>query len=138
MFRGDGTTQFADAAARPWLDVHEVELSIGREVVQLASTGGRQVLFSVLGAEVKLTALEGRGGVIYLTELRPAQPLRLSAGAHLTPMQRRVAEYAATGSTVVEIARSLAVAPETVRTHLREIYRRLAVSNRVELLRAMG
>lgn len=73
----------------------------------------------------------------YLVDVGPRVPLQLGADADLTPTQRQVAEYAAVGATVAEIARSLESAQETVRTHLREVYRRLDVANRVELARAL-
>ncbi len=128
--------RFADAIARAWLDVHAIRLSVAHELMQLAASGRRASCFSAVGTEARLGVLEG-DGIVYLAELRPAQPLLLDAASHLTPMQRKVADFASTGSTVQEIACALAVAPDTVRTHLREIYRRLSVGNRVELSRAM-
>lgn len=55
----------------------------------------------------------------------------------LTPMQRRVADELVTGCTIAEAAEALGIAPETVRTHLKEVYRRLGISTRAELARAL-
>lgn len=56
----------------------------------------------------------------------------------LSPTQHRVATLAANGLTVAEIALELGRSPATVRTHLGNIYARLGVSSRVELLQAMS
>jgi DNA-binding CsgD family transcriptional regulator len=53
----------------------------------------------------------------------------------LSPRQRAVARSAARGRSIARIAVELRLRPETVRTHLREVYRRLGVSQRVELAR---
>lgn len=51
----------------------------------------------------------------------------------LTPTQIVVAEYAASGNTVEEIAQQMGRSPHTIKTHLRNIYERLGISSRVEL-----
>jgi DNA-binding NarL/FixJ family response regulator len=51
----------------------------------------------------------------------------------LTPTQLVVAEYAASGSTIVEIAEAMDRSPHTIKTHMKSIYRRLEVSSRLEL-----
>lgn len=56
----------------------------------------------------------------------------------LTPRERQVAEYATYGSTNSEIARGLGIGMETVKTHLRQIFLKLEVCNRVELARFFG
>ena len=64
-------------------------------------------------------------------------PAWLASGC-LTERQREVSEYAAAGATVPEIATTLALSRNTVRTHLKAAYRELGVSNRVELARAVA
>ena len=49
---------------------------------------------------------------------------------HLTPRQRDVMHLLAAGHTNAQIARRLDVSEGTVRTHLKDIYQRLNVSNR--------
>jgi len=55
----------------------------------------------------------------------------------LSPSETEVARAVCDGSTVNEIARRRGVSPETIRSQLKSIYRKLDVSNRVELLRAL-
>ena len=55
------------------------------------------------------------------------------AVAALTPAEVRVAELLAVGMTKQEAARDLFVSFHTVDTHLRSIYAKLGVHNRVEL-----
>lgn len=53
----------------------------------------------------------------------------------LTPAQRRVAELALEGLTNQEIAERLVVSPRTVKRHLNDVFKRVGVRSRVELLR---
>jgi DNA-binding CsgD family transcriptional regulator len=55
----------------------------------------------------------------------------------LTPSERRVADLAAGGASNVEIAQSLFVTIKTVETHLGRVYRKLGISGRRELARAL-
>jgi DNA-binding NarL/FixJ family response regulator len=54
----------------------------------------------------------------------------------LSERQREVLEHVALGHSNGEIARHLFISPNTVKFHLREIYSRLGVRNRVEAARA--
>jgi DNA-binding CsgD family transcriptional regulator len=87
---------------------------------------------------VRWSKLQGSGGASrYLLHLDPLQPLRVARTSALSRMQREVAQLAASGATAPEIAQMMALAPSTVRTHLRLIYRSLEVSSRAELARAV-
>ena len=55
----------------------------------------------------------------------------------LTASERRVAELAAEGRSNPEIAQTLYVTRKTVETHLGHVYRKLGVSGRVQLARAV-
>lgn len=74
----------------------------------------------------------------WLVDVRRAQAILVAPDAVLTPAQRTVAEYAVAGATVDEIARAVDASPETVRSHLKSVYRRLEVANRVELARLLA
>ncbi len=55
-----------------------------------------------------------------------------------TRRQRQVLDLLAAGSSNAEIARRMEISPQTVRTHLQQIYARLGVSNRTEAVAAAG
>lgn len=56
----------------------------------------------------------------------------------LTASEQRVAELAATGATVREMADALFISPKTVESNLSRIYRKLGIHSRAELGRRMG
>jgi DNA-binding CsgD family transcriptional regulator len=56
----------------------------------------------------------------------------------LTASERRVAELAAQGDSNPEIAQALFVTRKTVETHLGHVYRKLDISGRGELGRALA
>jgi DNA-binding CsgD family transcriptional regulator len=93
-------------------------------------------LFS--GGEVRVTRLDGGGGVRYLITVEQAQGLWLGPEVWLTERQLEVAEYAGAGATNAEIARAMGISPETVKTHMKSIYERLGVSTRQELAVALA
>jgi DNA-binding NarL/FixJ family response regulator len=68
-----------------------------------------------------------------LLSVIPPRPELAEALVRLTSTQVMVAEYAAAGATVKEIADVLDRSPETVRSHLKNVYRLMWVANRVEL-----
>ena len=69
-----------------------------------------------------------------------ARPRRvaLSGVESLTPSERRVAEMAAEGDTNREIAQALFVTPKTVEVHLSSAYRKLGISSRSQLPKALA
>jgi|GEM_PF-4073748 len=89
-----------------------------------------------------LVALDGwlahvaplRGRDQQLVTLRATELVSVPAMARLSPTQLRVAGRWARGETAQEIADALSRGTETVRTHLREVYRRLGISSRLELV----
>ena len=56
----------------------------------------------------------------------------------LTPREADVLELLQGGATNAQIAQTLAIGLETVRTHARNIYRKLGISSRRELARIVG
>jgi LuxR family transcriptional regulator, maltose regulon positive regulatory protein len=52
----------------------------------------------------------------------------------LSPQEKRVLSLLATGQTYVEIAQALIVSPNTIKTQIGSIYRKLGVSRRVEAI----
>jgi DNA-binding CsgD family transcriptional regulator len=62
---------------------------------------------------------------------------RAGAVPALTPQEARVAHLVATGATTRDAATALRLSPRTVEFHLANVYRKLDVSNRAGLARAL-
>lgn len=63
--------------------------------------------------------------------------LSARAGQKLTPRQREIAEVLLSGATNEEIAGAMSVSVNTVRSHLKQMFNALEVTNRVELVTAL-
>jgi transcriptional regulator of acetoin/glycerol metabolism len=80
------------------------------------------------------------GALVAMDQQAPAQPVMAGAvpimgWASLTQTERKVAEIIAEGVTNREAAARLYLSPHTIDYHLRQIFRKLAISSRVELAR---
>jgi len=87
---------------------------------------------------VELMPLCGRGRSAWLVRLRRVELLRRSRWADLTPSQRRVVSFSLAGAQRAEVARHLSISSETVKSQLREVYRRTGTSNLLELGALLG
>lgn len=96
-----------------------------QRAADLARSGGAMVL-----QDRARTELAAAGA-------RPRRDWLLSGPESLTPSERRIAELAASGQSNREIAQTLFVTPKTVEYHLRNSYRKLGVSGRRDLGRAL-
>jgi len=65
-------------------------------------------------------------------------PLAPEVWARLTERERDIVACLATGGTDQRIGRTLAISPRTVGKHLENVYRKVNVSGRVELVAALG
>jgi DNA-binding CsgD family transcriptional regulator len=63
------------------------------------------------------------------------QPTMASVG--LTPRQRETLAYLATGASEKQVAQAMGISVHTVHIHAKQIYRRLNVSSRGELMAAV-
>lgn len=134
----DGRFEHASAEGKAWLDREGISEAIRRRILDL--DGGREPGESTTleNAEARVVRLQTKEGTRYLVCLRPAPLINRNPAELLTPLQLRIATSAASGATAAEIARDVDRSTEMVREHLDEIYRRLRVSTRVELARALS
>ncbi len=95
-----------------------------RRALELAHRGGATALAG--RAQTELAASGGRPRRVMLSGLES-----------LTPSERRVADMAAQGLTTRQVAEALFVTPKTVEFHLRHVYRKLEISSRDQLTRAL-
>lgn len=130
VLRANGSIEFANDTAARWL-TGERSHDLGR-IVRHADAG-LPPLQGVGNTKVRLTRLMGIGGARYLAILKAASPVPLHPFHVLSPRQRSVADQAAQGATVGEIAASLGITPDTTRQHLKGIYEALGIGCRVEL-----
>lgn len=135
LARPDGTIDHASCGARAWLEKREL-LDAVRDAVRAADAGRAPAsAFALHGAEARVSRLDATGSLAYLLQLRPLRAIERAIP--LGRRQQEVAELVAAGATVAEAARHIGISAETVRSHLRVVYRRLGARSRVELLRAL-
>lgn len=125
------------AAAASW-ELGDLEGALARfaEAGELMeSLGQRLLLGSVPFARLEALARAAReSGTIDLVERVESlpEPLRVEAFESLTRAELRTLEALVTGLTLPKIARALFVTENTVKFHLKGIYRKLRVSGRAE------
>lgn len=139
LLTADGVPVNASDAAAGWL-AHDGMLGDLIDAVARLERGEAVAPTRLLrAAQAEVVALrEPAQQARYLAVLRLAPTLTRAPDASLSAAQRQVAEQAARGNTVDEIAALVGRTPQTVRSYLREAYRRLGVNNRVALARALG
>lgn len=136
VFDADGRHVSTSIDAAPWLREPEIVARIGSLAVALCRSGAVRAEHFVRRARVRLERLEGAVPRV-LAVAEEGDHHRPGAREKLTEAQRRVADLAAAGATVKEIAAALERSPETVRDHLKAIYDRLGIGSRVELGRVL-
>lgn len=148
----------AGMAASPRIESEHLALTAGALAVAGTDVDGARRMLGRLAA-----VLEQRGLLVPLAVV-PANALeamaRLAADPHagelierasrigmipatrrrvqLTPRETAVADELSRSETVAEIAAALVVSPNTVKSQLRSLYRKLGVSSRVDALRALA
>ena len=128
-----GDVAYASREGQAWLQRPGFAFALQRRMPSFESDAGSAAI--ELG-HCRFVPMVG-AHPLFLVQISPARPVETSA-VRLSPAQREVASFAASGATVAEIASASGRKPETVRSHLREAYTRLGVSNRVELARALA
>ncbi|NOY93982.1 MAG: helix-turn-helix transcriptional regulator [Deltaproteobacteria bacterium] len=133
---GSGRMCFASSSGRAWLAVPGVQAAIAARVRKLDS-GEDDGPEGVGWGEASICRVTGSEGVRYLVHVLPRQLLPLLGAASLSPTQLEIAKLAAAGASVPDIGGMMGRSQETVRSHLREVYRRLHIGSRAELGAAM-
>jgi DNA-binding NarL/FixJ family response regulator len=140
MLAGDFDAPFAAA-----LD-HEERAGLPFERARTLLAHGRRLHRARRRAEARVRLREAHAGFTRLGasawaaqaehELRAAGARRRAAAAPdvLTPQERRVIAAVRRGATNREIATELFLAPKTVEFHLRQIYRKVGVRSRTQLV----
>ncbi len=109
--------------------------ALGAAVRSFVASEEDSAVLPLDGRSARLSRLVARTSLRVLVTVRS----RESGGLRvLTPALRRVAELAALGASAREISGMLGTSFETVRTQLRDSYRRLGVSSREELASALA
>lgn len=129
----DGRVVWGSPGARQWL----AQPGRHRDLLEVLRGGPGQTRW-VDGAAVDVDWGTGADGPCPLVHIRPPGPVPLPPVAALTPSQYEVASFAAHAATAAEIARAVGRSVQTVRSHLKSVYQRLGVANRVELAGSFG
>jgi DNA-binding NarL/FixJ family response regulator len=123
-------TRIVVLANRPTSGECNQMLSFGATACLSKETEGRDIINAIhlasRGMHVLPRSAAAGGGVDRLGE---------DGEGLLTPREGEVLELLQDGSTNAQIARRLAIGMETVRTHARNIYRKLGVGSRRDLVR---
>ncbi|MCC6621077.1 MAG: helix-turn-helix transcriptional regulator [Deltaproteobacteria bacterium] len=138
VVRPDGKVEHASEGGHAWLDRAAFRDALAVTVRRIDGGDGEGgPCRLVWRARARVTRLDGADGVRYLVCLEPLATIRRPLVARLSPTQRRVASLVADGLRRKEIAELLELGEETVRSHVREVYRRLEVADRFELQRLL-
>jgi DNA-binding NarL/FixJ family response regulator len=123
-------TRFVVLANRPTAAECNQMLSFGATACLSKETEGRDVVNAIhlasRGMHVLPRSAAAGGG---------ANSLGLEGSDLLTPREADVLELLQDGATNAQVAHSLSIGIETVRTHARNIYRKLGISSRRDLAR---
>lgn len=125
------------AGATLWLKQVGGPTELVSAIRRFRPTGQTTATVALDFGEARITRIGARRSIRFLVELT-LRTARTAGEKLLSKTQIQVARQAADGATLREIARTMDRSPDTVRSHLREVYRRLEVSSRLELARALA
>ena len=124
------TTRFVVLANRPTAAECNQMLGFGATACLSKETEGRDVVNAIhlasRGMHVLPRSAAGGGG---------SASLGMEGSDLLTPREADVLELLQDGATNAQVAHALSIGIETVRTHARNIYRKLGISSRRDLAR---
>ena len=93
---------------------------------------------SLANTQILLTTLYNSHETRILAEVTPLLSSIVPQILTLSLTLRRVGTLAADGATTCEIADALSLSPETIRSHMKQIYRAVGVNSRAELVQLVG
>lgn len=150
MLAPDGELRFSTPAGEAWMDLLRMTEPGGNGMLPTALwsamldfrreqdfTAGRQVVAATAAGDVTLeaSAADEQGGVaIVISPRRHLEPPPVPDHWPLTDQQRQIVILIASGMSNRQIAEALFVGEHTVEWHLRQIYGRLDISSRTQLL----
>jgi DNA-binding CsgD family transcriptional regulator len=126
-------TLFADAQA----DYGRELLRRGQRRPGLAALKEAQRRFEAVGAFSDTERVQRSLLAAGVRNRKPQLPRAVEGWESLTRTEQRVARLIADGHTNRSAAKELALSPNTISTHLRSVFGKLAVNSRVQLVRAM-
>ncbi len=154
VFSNSGTLQKSTPAMERWCTEETYREALSAAVSRFVAGGEKEDHVLIGRGRVKLLCLGEsgasgpprasphstgtQGGDLIIARVIQGVHPKAPVGLRLTPALRKVADIAVLGATVPEIARSLEKSPETVRVQLRDIYQRLGLASRIELVQLMG
>jgi transcriptional regulator of acetoin/glycerol metabolism/DNA-binding CsgD family transcriptional regulator len=139
----------ADRHARAALDIDDQQLAAGLSLWRFFYRSASLFASKSGDAFVKLTRLGDpapwhvaftpplppRAAALELRpRMRRSRDIPAAGSPALTPRERSILELVAQGQSNKEIARTLGISPETVKTHLENVYLKLAVERRAQAI----
>jgi DNA-binding CsgD family transcriptional regulator len=136
VYKPDGSLDHASRPFIDWLDDDRRDYLRAR-VRQMDRHDRGSGSERVSGAQIRLLRLdagfEAADSVRYMVTVGRPELWTLRPEHRLTDRQLEVAEFAKVGATAREIADTLGISNNTVKQHLKNIYRRLGIGSRAEL-----
>jgi DNA-binding CsgD family transcriptional regulator len=140
VMRPNGRIEHASSTFVDWLDDDKADY-LRRRINRLDQTGDGSGVEYVETAEVRVIRLDAgydtADGIRYMVTVGRAELWQIRPVHRLTERQREVADFAAAGATAQEIADTLDISKNTVKQHLKNIYERLGIGSRAELVAQM-
>jgi DNA-binding NarL/FixJ family response regulator len=110
---------------------------VAADAVAAIRKGARAVVFKRFAVENLMDAIRMvASGNVWLPaslQTQMAARLRSPGGMALSPREEEIVRYVGQGLRNAEIAKSLQISEETVKTHLSKIFRKVGVRDRLEL-----
>lgn len=116
-----------------WLELPDVRFQILDCLAHTSPLLPHVCELKTVPAKARIIRLDAIQESCFVVEFIPETP----TFSKLTKRQKEICICAISGATISKIARHLGISNETVKTHLRDIYRKLGVSNRLELAAAL-